>query len=216
MEPEHWHRVWSDNQLGFHQPAGNPMLQRWFPELALATGSRVLVPLCGKTPDLAWLAAQGFEVVGAELSEVAVRDFFAERDVDPTISNMRGITKYAVDGVEILVGDLFEVDAEMVGPVDAVYDRAALVALPADMRTAYAKHLLAISGHAPQLLVTFEYDQEMMAGPPFSVGVDEVARLYARAYRRKRLGEEPVPDGLRGVPAQECAWLLDRGPADVG
>lgn len=215
MEPEHWHRVWTNNELGFHQAEGNPMLRRWLPELNLPAGSRVLVPLCGKTPDLAWLASHGFEVVGIELSDVAARDFFAERSVVPTVSASQGLTSYSADGVTIVVADFFAVGSALVGPVDAVYDRAALVALPFDMRSAYTAHLLAMTDGAAQLLVTFEYEQDQLAGPPFSVDGDEVARLYAETYSLTRLDDQPVDGGLRGISAfpnpssrrASSAWL---------
>ena len=210
MEPEHWHRVWSNNELGFHEAEGNPMLRRWLPSVGLSAGARVLVPLCGKTPDLAWLASNGFEVVGVELSDVAAKDFFAERSVVPTVSASQGLTTYTGDGVDIVVGDLFDVGADLVGRIDAVYDRAALVALPRDMRTAYAAHLIAMTGAAPHFLVTFEYEQEQLAGPPFSIDADEVARLYADTYSLTRLDERAVTGGLRGVSATECVWVLGR------
>lgn len=186
------------------------MLRQWISKLNLPAGSRVLVPLCGKTPDLAWLASNGFEVVGIELSDVAAEDFFAERSVVPTVSALQGATSYSADGVTIVVGDFFAVGSELVGPVDAVYDRAALVALPRDMRTSYAAHLVAVTDGAPQLLVTFEYEQDQLAGPPFSVDGDEVARLYALTFSLTRLDEQPVAGGLRGVSVRECAWFLRR------
>ena len=81
MQPEFWHDRWQRNQIGFHQEQVNPCLERLWPQLELPRGARVLVPLCGKSLDLSWLAASGFEVLGVELSQTAVEQFFSEQRV---------------------------------------------------------------------------------------------------------------------------------------
>ena len=209
MDAQFWHDRWQEGRLGFHEGRVNRMLATHVGALGLRPGARLFVPLCGKTADLPWLAAQGYRVVGAELSEVAARDLFASLDIAPDIADKGRLTLYSGGGIEFLVGDIFDLDAGILGEVDAIYDRAALVALPGAMRTRYAAQLAAVTGTAPQLLVTFEYDQDAMAGPPFSVTVAEVARCHGARYRIEQLSDAEVPGGLKGiVAARETAMLL--------
>jgi len=210
MEADFWHERWQNNQIGFHEGAPNTLLTAHFAALGVPAGATVFVPLCGKTNDLAWLRAQGYRVVGAELSRLAVEQFFAEQGLTPTITPAGKFERFESEGVTILVGDLFGLDRTMLGPVDAIYDRAALVALPEPMRNRYAPHLLALTGSAPQLLVTFEYDQSRATPPPHSVPETEVRRHYGTAYRVELAERRDVPGGLKGIcPAEESAWLLE-------
>ncbi|HAM21976.1 MAG TPA: thiopurine S-methyltransferase [Actinobacteria bacterium] len=208
MESGHWLEKWQTNDLGFHETAGNQLLQRQLDKLKLPANARILVPLCGKSEDLAWLASRGYVVIGVELSEIAARDFFAEHGIVPTVTRDGTLVRYSGRGVDILVGDFFDVDRQTVAAVDGVYDRAALVALPPEMRTKYSTHLVDIAERAPQLLITFEYEQDKMAGPPFSIPESEVDRLYGHRYAVEKIEEQQVVRGLKGVPAAEVAWLL--------
>jgi len=209
MDPDFWHQRWEKNELGFHQKDANPLMAAHFGSLGLAPGARVLVPLCGKTLDIAWLLAQGHAVVGAELSEIAVSDLFAGLGVEPTVTEEGPLKRYAENGIDILVGDLFDVTARTLGTVDAIYDRAALVALPAETRQRYAAHLADITDTAPQFLITFEYDQSAMDGPPFSVPGDEVHTLYDARFAVSELTRADVKGGLKGkCKADEIAWHL--------
>lgn len=209
MEPSFWYDRWANNELGWHESDFNPLLVEHFHRLGLPAHSRVLVPLCGKTRDIAWLLQQGCRVVGVELSELAVQQLFTELGTSPTISSLGALQRYSADGLEVFVGDIFALTAEQLGPVDAIYDRAALVALPPDMRERYARHLMALTGTAPQLVICFEYDQKAMPGPPHSVPGAELWRLYGAAYRLALVDARPVVGGLKGTtPADELAWLL--------
>jgi thiopurine S-methyltransferase len=177
--------------------------------LRLAKGSRVFVPLCGKSLDLGWFLSQGDAVAGAELSELAVTQLFAELGVEPRISPIGRLKHYSGTQIDIFVGDIFDLTRELLGRIDAVYDRAALVALPESMRRRYTAHLTAITAIAPQLLICYEYDQAVMDGPPFSVKSEEVHRHYGASYRLKVLESSDVPGGLKGkCPATEMTWLL--------
>ncbi len=209
MDADFWHQKWQAKQIGFHNAEPNPLLLAHIDKLALAAGSRVFVPLCGKTLDIGWLLAGGYEVVGAELSELAVSELFQELGVVPRIQSVGGFRHYHADGLDVFVGDIFQLDAVTLGRVDAVYDRAALVALPAAMRNSYPRHLMQITRTAPQLLITYDYDQTQIAGPPFSVSVEEVHSHYADAYRITALEHLEVEGGLKGVPSRETVWLLD-------
>ena len=208
MDANFWHQKWEQNQIPFHESQANPVLVKYFKELALAKGSRVFVPLCGKTLDIPWLLSQGYRAAGAELSKIAIEQLFAELGVEPIVSRVGAVDHYSAESVDILGGDIFEVSSEMLGPVDAIYDRAALVALPEAMRRQYTAHLLAITKRAPQLLATYEYDQSVMDGPPFSISQQEVQRHYSGSYEIALRASTEVPGGLRGCDARENVWLL--------
>lgn len=209
MDAEFWRGKWRDGQLGWHQPAAHPMLVRHLPSFGLERGARVFVPLCGKTLDIGWLLASGYAVAGAELVEEAIVQLFAELRVAPEIHQLAALKRYRAQGIDIFVGDIFALDRETLGPVDAVYDRAALVALPAETRVAYAGHLVAITQRAPQLIVSFDYDQSLLQGPPFSVLEREIRELYQETYDVALLERAALSAGLKGRhPADELALRL--------
>ncbi|MFJ4397664.1 thiopurine S-methyltransferase [Pseudomonas sp. NPDC089396] len=179
MEPAFWHRKWADNQIGFHQAQANPYLQRYWPALGLAPGSRVLVPLCGKSLDLVWLAGQGYRVRGVELSRRAVEDFFHEQGLQAQVSQRGAFEVWRSGEVELWCGDFFALRAEDVADCVGLYDRAALIALPPEMRADYMRLLSQLMPSGGGLLVTLDYQQELLAGPPFSVTDEEVRRGFA-------------------------------------
>lgn len=209
MDAGFWHRKWETNDIGFHGSEANPHLVRYFSELALEQGSRVFLPLCGKTLDISWLLANGYRVAGSELSRIAVGQLFAGLGVEPEITEAGALSRYSAEGIDIFAGDIFRLSARALGPVDAVFDRAALVALPAEMRGRYAAHVAEITAWAPQLLVCYEYDQALAAGPPFSVCNEEVGRHYRGGYDLTQIASVDVPGGLKGkCAATENVWLL--------
>jgi thiopurine S-methyltransferase len=169
------------------------------------------VPLCGKTLDIAWLLTRGCHVIGVELSEVAVAELFDELGVEPESSRLDQGVLWRSEGIDVFVGDIFDLTREHLGRIDAIYDRAALVALPEDMRRRYAAHVIEITDAAPQFLLCFEYDQDAMRGPPFSISDDEVGRHYGDHYELRLVAEKAVAGGLKGkVAAVEKAWVLER------
>mgnify|MGYP005987679859 CR=1 FL=1 len=209
MDSNFWHQLWESNDIGFHQRAVNPLLAEYFNTLSLAEGTRLFIPLCGKTLDIAWLLSKGYRVAGAELNKPAVELLFSELGVEPIISKLGALDCYSAENIDIFVGDIFDLSAELLGDVDAIYDRAALVALPEAMREQYRKHLLEITNVAPQLLLTFEYDQTVLAGPPFSISSDDINQYYADQYTLTLLKQIEVPGGLKGqCKASESIWLL--------
>ena len=218
MEPKFWQERWARNQIGFHLPEVNPYLQRHWPKLALAEGAKVLVPLCGKSLDLMWLASLGYRVLGVELSEQAVEAFFSERGLVPRISQ-RGVFKvYRADLIEVWCGDFFALDAEALADCSALYDRAALIALPPLMRAQYAEHLNALLRPGCQgLLITLDYDQTQKAGPPFAVADEEVKLLLGGHWSVQVLEEQDilgeswkfVQDGVTRL--EERAYRVTKG-----
>ena len=210
MEHEFWHDKWRRNEIGFHNSKAHPLLVEYFTRLNLETGDRLFLPLCGKTLDIGWLLQRGYAVAGAELSEMAVVQLFEQLGIEPQVETIGDLNRYRGPGIDIFVGDIFHLTREALGPVAAVYDRAALVALPLEMRRRYAQHLVQVTGGAPQLLITFEYDQEKMPGPPFCVSDGEVAEHYSASYTLNLLQTVDVEGGLKGkCPAEEKAWLLE-------
>lgn len=209
MEASFWHHKWDHNQIGFHENEVNPILIRHIDELKLTAGNKVFLPLCGKTLDIAWLISQGLHVTGAELSEVAVRDLFESLGLEPVITELGPLLHYQAKNIDIYVGDIFDLTGEQLGGVDAIYDRAALIALPVETRAKYTSHLREITSTVPQLLVCLEYDQSEMSGPPFSITENEVRSHYAESYSIKQLETQSVQGGLKGrIDAMETAWLL--------
>mgnify|MGYP000034125635 CR=1 FL=1 len=209
MDSNFWHQLWESNEIGFHQRAVNPLLAEYINTLSLAEGDRLFLPLCGKTLDIAWLLSKGYRVAGAELNKPAVEQLFSELGVEPRISTLGKLDCYSAEKIDIFVGDIFDLSSEILGGVDAIYDRAALVALPDQMRKKYRSHLLEITHSAPQLLLTFEYDQSVLQGPPFSISSDDVKQYYSNQYTLSLLKQIEVPGGLKGqCEANETIWLL--------
>ncbi|MEA5463832.1 thiopurine S-methyltransferase [Leptothoe sp. PORK10 BA2] len=209
MDENFWLQAWKTNNIGFHWSEANPVLVTYFKELALVKGSRVFVPLCGKTLDIAWLLSNGYHVAGAELVEIAIEQLFIELGVEPKISELGQLKQYSASNIDIFVGNIFDVSSQILGSVDAIYDRAALVALPDEIRHRYTAHLREITGQAPQLLVSYEYDQSLMSGPPFSISDEEVNQHYGDSYDLTLMASTNIPDGLKGkFAATENVWLL--------
>ena len=209
MDATFWHQRWELGEIAFHEGQANSLLVKHFDTLKLTQGSRVFVPLCGKTQDIAWLLTQGFQVVGAELSEIAIKELFEGLGIEPAISNDGALVHYQGQNIDIFVGDIFDLTTAHLKSVDAVYDRAALVALPETMRCQYTSHLINITQAAPQLVICFEYDQSVLAGPPFSIDREEVKRHYDATYTLNLLERCDVDGGLKGkAVATEMIWLL--------
>ncbi|WP_299379155.1 thiopurine S-methyltransferase [uncultured Kiloniella sp.] len=209
MEEDFWHARWQNNQIGFHESKSNPILIKHFHKLDLKDQSRVFVPLCGKTLDIQWLLSQGHQVVGVELSELAIAQLFDNLAQEPEIKQSGTLKHYQAKNIDIFVGNFFDLTPSILGPVDAIYDRAALVALPEEMRQEYASHLVKITRKAPTLLLTYSYDQSLTNGPPFSVDEEMVQSYYSAHYSINFLDEIPVPNGLRGqFPSTQSVWTL--------
>ncbi|WP_313494604.1 thiopurine S-methyltransferase [Stenotrophomonas sp.] len=195
MQPDFWLQRWQNGQIGFHRNEVMPLLQKHWPELQLPAGSRVLVPLCGKTLDMHWLAAQGHRVLGVELSPMAIEQFFAEADLTPQRHSNQYGEHYSAGPIEIICGDAFALDADLLGDIAGVYDRAALIALPPHLRQHYRDTLY---GQLPVgcqgVLITLEYPQDEKQGPPFSVEEAEVQRLFASPWQAGLLERRDILD----------------------
>ena len=211
MKHEFWLERWERDQIGFHQQAINAYLTEHWAELGLAPGAGVFVPLCGKSLDMLWLREQGYSVLGVELSRKAVEAFFNENGLRARRDEEGAFVSYSADRLRLLVGDFFALEPGMLSGIRAVYDRAALIALPAGMRAAYARHMAALlpSG-AHILLVTLEYPAGALEGPPFAVGEEELRRLYGEAFSIERKASLGDVEGPRGVRVTERIYSLVR------
>ncbi len=218
MDPSFWLERWQKSEIGFHSKDVQPALEKHWSALNVATGARVLVPLCGKSLDMVWLAEQGYAVVGAELSELAVDAFFAERGLTPSVRTVDGFTVKSSGPYELWCGDFFALMREQVDAA-AAYDRAALVAMPPEMQPEYAEKLAELMPFQSQiLLIGLDYNQHEMQGPPFAIPRISVQTLFEDDFNVTLL---EARDGLtksehlakKGVTRlEEAAYLMRRRP----
>ena len=210
MKPEFWREQWELNHIGFHQDQVHPLLIEHWSALGVEIG-RVFVPLCGKSRDMAWLRRHGHSILGVELSPIAVTDFFMDRRLKPYIRTVTNFTLYDRRGFYMLCGDFFNLVPEFLERVKAIYDRAALIALPPSLQTRYAEHLLQLlPQRPPMLLITFEYDPEEMAGPPFPVTGQRVRELFGHIYQVETLASVDALESQPGLKSRGLSWLTEK------
>lgn len=198
MQAQFWLQRWREGRTGFHRDAPMPLLTQHWPALNVPEGSRVLVPLCGKTLDMLWLAEQGYRVLGVELSPLAIEQFLAEHQLDAVTHDSPMGRHYNAGTIEIINGDVLSLDDATLASCAAIYDRAAIIALPQDLRQRYAQQVYArLPCGSLGLMITLDYPQAEMEGPPFSVNADEVRALLGSHFdihqldRRDILAEQP-------------------------
>ncbi|WP_434931159.1 thiopurine S-methyltransferase [Shewanella sp. HL-SH5] len=217
MEPQFWHEKWQMQQIGFHQPQVNPLLIRFWSELNLVPMSKIFVPLCGKSLDMCYLAELGHQVQGCELSQTAIEQFFNDNQLPFQVQQHTQHQFYAADQIQLIQGDIFALDPSVTTDIGGFYDRAALIAWPEDMRQQYAQTLaklipVDISG----LLITLDYPQDTLKGPPFAVSPDWVEQYLSPYFEVTLLAcEDVLADNPRFVNKQvpwlnEAAYKLTR------
>ncbi|ATZ73044.1 thiopurine S-methyltransferase [Idiomarina sp. X4] len=196
MEASFWHERWENQQIGFHRPEAHEMLRRYFKKVA-KPGATVFVPLCGKSNDMLWLLDNCYRVFGIELSDLAVKQFFSDNDLTPTVTQKGKFKEYALGELVIWVGDFFELTGKDLADVDAWYDRAAMVALPPEMRRHYVKQLSEqLPERAQGLLITLQYPAGFREGPPFSVSEGEVESGFGQRFSIEQLeSDEGILNG---------------------
>jgi thiopurine S-methyltransferase len=211
MNSDYWINRWNQNQTGFHLAGVNPLLTQFWPSISVGAQGpgRVLVPLCGKSEDLKWLAEKGHDVVGVELSLLAAKAFAAEQGIVLTETHEPPFTVLRGNKVTYYVGDFFDLTAEIGGQFDLFYDRAALIALPPDMRPGYVRHLQSlVRKGAPGLLIGLEYDPSQMHGPPFTVPEAEVQELF-KSFDREKLVEYDCLEQEPKFKERGLTWLKE-------
>ncbi|WP_283627766.1 thiopurine S-methyltransferase [Shewanella baltica] len=217
MEPGFWHEKWHQQQIGFHQQDINPFLVKYWQKLGLPADTQVFVPLCGKSLDMCFLAEQGHQVIGCELNELAVQQFFSDNQLEMTQTTVGEYQHYHTEQISLYQGDIFTLPKTITQEVTAFYDRAALIAWPESMRAQYAKQLASLlpSGSVG-LLVTLDYPQEALSGPPFAVSPTWVEQHLSDDFDIEVLASQDVlADNPRfikkAVPwLNEAAYLLKR------
>ncbi|NEX16880.1 MAG: thiopurine S-methyltransferase [Halochromatium sp.] len=198
MTPEFWLNRWQRGELGWHEEEINRHLAEHWSSLEVPNKAPVLVPLCGKSLDMLWLASLGHAVLGIEISRLAAEQFFAEHQLMPRVDQLGPFQRYQVDEISLLVGDFFDLQRAQLTGISAVYDRASLIALPPETRPRYARHLSRLLPDGVRsLLITLEYDQARMKGPPFSVTEPEVRALFEASFQIETLS---VFDALAESP----------------
>ena len=210
MDADFWRERWQLGQTGFHKSRANPLLLRFWDNLALSSDESVLVPLCGKSLDMIWLREQGHPVLGVELSRLALEEFIVEQSLECTWQSQGDFAVAQCGALALYCGDYFELDAEKLASITAVYDRAALIALPPPMRKRYVEHLRAcLPGGWQLLLITLDYQQQERAGPPFSVPDAEVKALF-EGCKIAMLQEEEVLDQHAVFKQEGMTALVER------
>ncbi len=217
MDAGFWHQRWQEGRIGFHQDVPTPLLVDHWPTLRLPARSRVFVPLAGKSRDMAWLASRGHRVLGVELSRLAVEQFFDEHGLTPDVETIGAARHYRAGDIELACGDVFALAPALLASCDAVFDRAALIALPPALRQRYVEE---VYGHLRPgcrgLLVSLEYPTHEKEGPPFPVPPDEVEALFSPAWsvdsleRQDILAAQPgfVEEGVTAL--WTAAYRLER------
>lgn len=220
MDRDFWLRRWQDNEIGFHQDQPTPLLCKHWASAGVADGATVFVPLAGKSVDMVWLAAQGHRVLGVELSPLAIEQFFAEHALTPEITESRYGLHHRAGGIELILGDAFGLDAEALADCGAVYDRAALIALPPDLRARYVDALYpCLPAHCRGLLITLDYPPHEKEGPPFPVPEAEVRERFSPRWDVRLLERRDILATQQsfideGVTALEtCVYGLARRSA---
>jgi thiopurine S-methyltransferase len=197
MEKEFWLERWSRGETPFHQAHVNPYLGYYYgvvgPPLDKRAHYRVFVPLCGKSRDLWWLQQSGYDVIGVEYSEVAVKQFFTEQQLDHSRVRNERFISYRAKRLEIIQADFFELQEDDIGNISDIFDRASLIAYPEEMRRNYVRKITALQKPGTRtLLITLTYPENEMSGPPFSVNQDEVRRLYNDNFRIEKLASKNI------------------------
>jgi len=194
MNKRYWTSKWEKNDTAFHLNVVNPLLEKYWPKLNIEKNANVLVPLCGKSLDLKWLSNCGHRVIGVELSEIACKDFFVENNLPFDIQKRENFTCFYNHQIELYCGDFFELSKNILPTINAVYDRAALIAFPIEMREKYAVHLIQLMENYSLILLIVYESSDFVNGPPFSVSFNDVKQLYGKSFEIKKLERNIILD----------------------
>lgn len=211
MDLEFWQARWEKNQIGFHNLDVLDHLSRYWQQVAQGRQNlNVFVPLCGKSLDMLWLSEQQCHVTGVEVSPIAVQDFFTENQLNAEVQMLDHFKLWHHHQIKLLCGDFFKLETAHIQALDVVYDRAALIALPPPMRVNYAAHLNRLMPVGAQMfLVTLDYPQAQMDGPPFAVSAAEVDSLYAENFSINCLNSLAILDNEPRFKAQGLSSLIE-------
>lgn len=199
MDADYWLQRWKEGSTGWHRDAVMPLLQQHWPALDIPSGTQVLVPLCGKTLDMLWLADQGLQVLGVELSSFAIEQFCADNDLDPVLEQTEDGPCYHAGNIRIIQNNVLDLSSATLATCGAFYDRAAVIAQTDKQRTDYAARVFArLPGHCRGLMITLDYPQHEMSGPPFSVDQAELQKLFGHQWQIRQLERRDILDSQPG------------------
>ncbi len=228
MQHDFWHDAWSNSaarsaEPGWQQKEVNPHLTKHWKSSGAIAGEAVFVPLCGRSHDMRWLHDYGHHVIGIDLSVSALEEFCKQQSIDATCERDGDLTVFRAPGFTLYAGDFFKLQASHISQVSRVFDRAALIALPPEMRKPYAQHLRSIlPGGSEIFLITIAYDQSQMNGPPFSVPETEVLDHYSDGFEIEVMQSASGPDQLgnleqRGLKTltEACFLLRPKVPSET-
>ena len=210
MKAEFWHEKWEAQQVGFHLKSINPLLKTHWSKLNLPSNTRVFVPLCGKSLDMCFLAQLGHQVIGCELSDIAVQQFFKENRLNYKVSGENGHHCYSANLITIYQGDFFSIPTNQPKAYQGFYDRASLIAWPDEMRESYAKKLASLlTSGARGLLISLDYPQELKDGPPFAVSDDWINRHLSKDFEIELLSSKDVLEDNAKFVDKGVPWLTE-------
>jgi len=212
--PLEWQQRWQQQKIGWHQNKVSPLLIQYFEQLKLPKKAVIFAPLCGKSIDMLWLVQQGYQVIGVEISELAIQTFFEEANIISEKRNISELTCWQAENIQIYQADFFDLTKQHLKQVQAVFDRAALVALPNSEQRGRKDYITHLQNELPKqtktLLVTLDYDQNLMAGPPFAVSNQEVDQLFKFSEQILTLSEEEIIEQEIGFKDRGLDSLTER------
>ena len=212
MKYSFWLEKWQKGDIGFHQAGTHVFLRQYWPTLRekqrFSKAQRIFIPLCGKSLDMLWLWKQGCHIQGIELSKIAIQAFFSENKLKFEVQSESIGQVYKYQELQIWQGDFWDLNSQHLGHIDIVYDRAALVALPARMRQLYTQHIQKLAPKAAIFLITIEYKAGLFKGPPFCLEEAAVEDLYAKNYTITILAERQAE--VKSFPVREKLYWLER------
>ncbi|XP_007487958.1 thiopurine S-methyltransferase isoform X2 [Monodelphis domestica] len=157
---EDWLQKWEVHEIGFHKEDGHKLLRKYMNTfLNGRNGLRVFFPLCGKAVEMKWFADLGHSVVGVEISELAIREFFTEQNLSYSEESIAGISG----------GKVFKSSSGNITLYCCnIFDLPSYVKLMLSLLEKVFHYLLAI----------ISYDTTKHSGPPFYVSDSEIKSLF--------------------------------------
>jgi len=212
-----WINRWETNRIGWHAEQVNRHLIIYLDRLNLSSGDSIFVPLSGKSNDMLFLLENDINVIGVELSNIAIEQFFSENNLDYSVSEVDKFVLYEGEKIKLYCGDFFDLKSKHLDHVRALYDRASLIALSEVLRQKYVKHLSdIIELDARILLLTLNYPQHQRSGPPFAVSKEEVGELFNGSFDFQELyciddiENEPMFQNLGVDFVEKAVYLLQK------
>ncbi|XP_013388873.1 probable thiopurine S-methyltransferase [Lingula anatina] len=188
-----WIGAWERNSTRWHMPNVNCFLEEFLDVLlAGKKAAKILVPLCGKTIDMKWLADLGHTVIGVDGAEKAATEFFTEQNIAYKVEPcdaIQGTLCCSMDNkIRIYVGDFFKFNQDFEGQFDAIWDRASLVAIDESDRLQYVNILNSVLKPGCHCLIeAMDFIPSEKSGSPHAIPLECVRELFGNDYNVKLL-----------------------------